>query len=684
MAGDAFKQVRPGERLEIPAVAYNAFLDAVKWVRQQQTISAGGVNGDAYSPTIIRVRNTSGSDVDRLGILAIGEPTITPTDNLDSFKRLVIFDGDTPESGTGAKWCVVLEPIVDGGIGRAVIAGVVPVQIAVSGSVGAYAEAQSGEVVSLTTGSTGSARVLWAETTGSTRWAIVRLGDGSGENAGTVTTVRDSTGTPSYSSVIVIEGVASTGVGVSQSAPGYGTLSLLAASASQMGAITTGTQGIAGEKSFLADLFAEMDAIVGEYVYIGAAAPGVAKANSRGRFSADNTVNGILIELMNGTDNTVLAALGIDMTFGAHIRFRSGGSHYDGVSGTDALGNVYHGGIITTVGSGSVGSGDTVGPSSSVASEVALFDGATGKLLKRATGTGIAVVTSGVLSSGQLSGDATTTGAGLAVTIAADAVTYAKMQNVSATSRILGRKTSGAGDVEECTLSETLDFIGSAAQGDILCRGSSGWVRLGAGTSGYVLQTGGAGANPSWVAGAAAYTDEMARDAIGTALVEGLGASITIDDGADTITLGQDFVGCSVYLNAGTQNVATSTYTSITFDAAQTDPQSFHSVSTNNTRATVPTGMRGIYRITGQIRYNAFTAQRLFAQLLLNGTTAVAYGEDVGATTVYQIITVEVVHRLYAGDYIELQAWQNSGSTQAVLGGTVAATTLALEYLGYN
>lgn len=44
------------------------------------------------------------------------------------------------------------------------------------------------------------------------------------------------------------------------------------------------------------------------------------------------------------------------------------------------------------------GSGDVVGPSSSVVSEVALFDGTTGKLLKRAAITGLAKLTSGVLS----------------------------------------------------------------------------------------------------------------------------------------------------------------------------------------------------------------------------------------------------------------------------------------------
>lgn len=42
------------------------------------------------------------------------------------------------------------------------------------------------------------------------------------------------------------------------------------------------------------------------------------------------------------------------------------------------------------------GSGDVVGPASSVEKEIALFDGTTGKLLERATGTGFVKVTSGV------------------------------------------------------------------------------------------------------------------------------------------------------------------------------------------------------------------------------------------------------------------------------------------------
>lgn len=42
-----------------------------------------------------------------------------------------------------------------------------------------------------------------------------------------------------------------------------------------------------------------------------------------------------------------------------------------------------------------------------------------------------------------------------------DAVTYAKIQNVSATARILGRTTAGAGDVEELTGAQALSLIGA-------------------------------------------------------------------------------------------------------------------------------------------------------------------------------------------------------------------------------
>ena len=74
-------------------------------------------------------------------------------------------------------------------------------------------------------------------------------------------------------------------------------------------------------------------------------------------------------------------------------------------------------------------------------------------------GTNISIAADGTISSTDTNtvythpnhtGDVTSTGDGATV-IANDAVTYAKMQNVSATDRILGRDSAGAGNVEEIT-----------------------------------------------------------------------------------------------------------------------------------------------------------------------------------------------------------------------------------------
>lgn len=128
-----------------------------------------------------------------------------------------------------------------------------------------------------------------------------------------------------------------------------------------------------------------------------------------------------------------------------------------------------------------------------------------GKLFGFDPSTGAPIATSaGSLALGD--GDVTTTkiadGAVTTPKIADGAITLAKLANI-ATAKILGRKTAGSGAPEELTLSDVLDLIGSAARGDILYRGNSGWTRLAAGTSGYFLKTLGAGADPAWAAASA-------------------------------------------------------------------------------------------------------------------------------------------------------------------------------------
>jgi hypothetical protein len=96
-----------------------------------------------------------------------------------------------------------------------------------------------------------------------------------------------------------------------------------------------------------------------------------------------------------------------------------------------------------------------------------------------------------------LTGDVTASQNSNATTIANDAVSNAKLANMTA-STIKARVTGSTGDPEDATLTQVLDLVGSATYGDIFYRDSSAWNRLPAGTSGNYLKTQGAGAAPTW------------------------------------------------------------------------------------------------------------------------------------------------------------------------------------------
>lgn len=175
-------------------------------------------------------------------------------------------------------------------------------------------------------------------------------------------------------------------------------------------------------------------------------------------------------------------------------------------------------------------------------------------------------------------GDVTVSGAGTTITVDNDVVTYAKIQNVSTTDRLLGRTTAGAGDIEEIvftdfaqTLIDDADaatarttlglgtlatqsgtFSGTASgtntgdqnlfgtiqvagQSDVVADTTSDILTLAAG-SGVTITTNAGTDTITVTSNITQYTDEAAQDAVGGILTDSSSIDFTYDDGANTIT----------------------------------------------------------------------------------------------------------------------------------------------------
>ena len=86
----SIKKVSKGSPLNIPAEAYNAFVDAAN-AHRGQMFSSAGASKAAASPGQVLVKNSSGYDCGRFSILGIDDSVgITPTDNLTAFQAAFI------------------------------------------------------------------------------------------------------------------------------------------------------------------------------------------------------------------------------------------------------------------------------------------------------------------------------------------------------------------------------------------------------------------------------------------------------------------------------------------------------------------------------------------------------------------------------------------------------------------
>jgi len=184
------------------------------------------------------------------------------------------------------------------------------------------------------------------------------------------------------------------------------------------------------------------------------------------------------------------------------------------------------------------------------------------------TNSNSTTIAAGVVNTSKLGGDITAAGKallddadaaaqrttlGLGSLATLSTVPYSSVDNVI-TNRILARSSPSTGAAEILTTSNVLDFI-SSTQGTMLYRASGQWFGLGPSTTGYVLQTNGAGANPTWgqVNLATAVTGDLplsnlAQASTGSILL-GRGAGAGAGDFQE-ITLGTNLSMTGTVLNA--------------------------------------------------------------------------------------------------------------------------------------
>lgn len=176
--GDTLKKVQRGQKLHVPAAAYNAFIDAARDQQARQRSSEQSAQAAARSSGLVLVKNASGADRGRFDVLGVDGPVFGPADNPDGFRNKLALRGVTPTSDHAGRFVILQEPLKAGAIGHAIAGGVSIVKIDVQAEGDRMADAADGAAGNLISGGSGVAQVLWKEPGTGVRWAVVRLGGG--------------------------------------------------------------------------------------------------------------------------------------------------------------------------------------------------------------------------------------------------------------------------------------------------------------------------------------------------------------------------------------------------------------------------------------------------------------------------------------------------------------------------
>lgn len=120
------------------------------------------------------------------------------------------------------------------------------------------------------------------------------------------------------------------------------------------------------------------------------------------------------------------------------------------------------------------------------------------------------------------------------------------------------------------------------------------------------------------------------------------------------------------------QNMLNGTWTSVQFNTEAIDSANGHDNVTNNTRYTVQAGHGGLWMLGGKQSWDGNTTNRRLARFLVNGATVIPATEQSvpAAATALLAPGYTVIYVLAAGDYVEFQQNQDSGTTRTTFNGT--------------
>ena len=137
-------------------------------------------------------------------------------------------------------------------------------------------------------------------------------------------------------------------------------------------------------------------------------------------------------------------------------------------------------------------------------------------------------------------------------------------------------------------------------------------------------------------------------------------STITMPNGALS---GQNYPGFFAYRTAG-QSISDNTVTKVQMNVELFDTDNAYDNSTNY-RFTVPSEKGGKYYVGAYARTGNFSAGREALIIHKNGSNILQ--AELGGSA-FQTITASTVSELSAGDYLELFGFQNSGSSQTLVG----------------